>query len=156
MAGETKKNIRLSKAAKEFNIGIGAIIEFLSKKGFEVDSSPNTKLTEEMYALLVKEYGAEEPPKPARCSTSPPTTTRVSSSALAILTSPMPVAHRRTGKPRSIGSARGNRKSLRRDIVFHGYIISWFSWFFIFLQLKKSQLQINTYHRCYDQEGYIL
>ena len=52
--------------------------------------------------------------------------------------------------------SKGNRKSLRRDIVFHGYIISWFSWFFIFLQLKKSQLQINTYHRCYDQEGYIL
>ncbi|MBR4391960.1 MAG: translation initiation factor IF-2 [Bacteroidales bacterium] len=52
-------SIRLSKAAKEFNVGRETIVEFLNKKGFQVDPSPNTKLTSEMYALLVKEYQGE-------------------------------------------------------------------------------------------------
>ena len=56
---EETKSIRLSKAAKEFNVGMGTILDFLAKKGFQVDSSPNTKLTAEMYALLVKEYQGE-------------------------------------------------------------------------------------------------
>ncbi len=56
---EENKSIRLSKAAKEFNVGMGTILDFLAKKGFQVDSSPNTKLTAEMYALLVKEYQGE-------------------------------------------------------------------------------------------------
>lgn len=57
---ETIFTIRLSKAAKEFNLGKDTIVEFLTKKGFRVDSSPNTKLTGEMYALLVKEYQSEK------------------------------------------------------------------------------------------------
>ena len=60
MSEETKSTIRLSKAAKEFNVGMGTILDFLAKKGFQVDSSPNTKLTAEMYALLVKEYQGEK------------------------------------------------------------------------------------------------
>ena len=59
MSEDTNKTIRLSKAAKEFNVGMGTILDFLAKKGFQVDSSPNTKLTAEMYALLVKEYQGE-------------------------------------------------------------------------------------------------
>ena len=53
-------SIRLSKAAKEFNVGVSTIREFLAKKGFQVDSSPNAKLTAEMYALLVKEFQGEK------------------------------------------------------------------------------------------------
>ncbi len=60
MSEDLKNNIRLSKAAKEFNIGINTIIEFLGKKGHKIDSSPNTKLNGEMYALLVKEYQGEK------------------------------------------------------------------------------------------------
>ena len=59
MSEETNVTIRLSKAAREFNVGMGTILEFLAKKGFQVDSSPNTKLTSEMYGLLVKEYQGE-------------------------------------------------------------------------------------------------
>ena len=59
MSEESNINIRLSKAAKEFNVGRETIVEFLTKKGFQVDPSPNTKLTSEMYALLVKEYQGE-------------------------------------------------------------------------------------------------
>ena len=60
MSEDLKNNIRLSKAAKEFNIGMNTIIEFLGKKGHKIDSSPNTKLNGEMYALLVKEYQGEK------------------------------------------------------------------------------------------------
>ena len=60
MSEDSNFTIRLSKAAKEFNVGMGTILDFLAKKGFQVDSSPNTKLTAEMYALLVKEYQGEK------------------------------------------------------------------------------------------------
>ncbi|NLN30970.1 MAG: translation initiation factor IF-2 [Bacteroidales bacterium] len=48
--------MRLSKAAREFNVGIATIIEFLHKKGFHLDSNPNTKLPPEACLLLEKEY----------------------------------------------------------------------------------------------------
>lgn len=54
--GEIK---RLSKVAKEFNVGISTIVDFLHKKGVEVDSSPNTKITEDVFEILVKEYSSE-------------------------------------------------------------------------------------------------
>ena len=57
---EEVKNIRLSKAAREFNVGTSTIVEFLAKKGMNIDPSPNTKLTEEQYALVVKEYQGEK------------------------------------------------------------------------------------------------
>ena len=60
MSEETNFTIRLSKAVKEFNVGKDTIVEFLAKKGFQVDPSPNTKLTADMYALLVKEYQGEK------------------------------------------------------------------------------------------------
>ncbi len=60
MSEETNFSIRLSKAAKEFNVGKDTIVEYLTKKGFTVDPSPNTKLTADMYALLVKEYQGEK------------------------------------------------------------------------------------------------
>ena len=56
MPKEKSFTIRLSKAAKEFNVSFTTIQEFLAKKGFQIDSSPTTKLTEDMYVLLVKEF----------------------------------------------------------------------------------------------------
>ena len=53
------KATRLSKAAHEFNVGISTIVEYLHKKGFELDSSPNTKIPHEAYLLLVKEYSTD-------------------------------------------------------------------------------------------------
>lgn len=57
---ERIKTTRLSKAAREFNVGISTIVDFLSKKGHSVDANPNTKLTPEIYELLVQEYQAEK------------------------------------------------------------------------------------------------
>ena len=61
MSDESKEfSVRLSKAAKEFNVAVSTIQEFLAKKGFQGDFSPNTKLTKEMYDLVVKEYQGEK------------------------------------------------------------------------------------------------
>ncbi len=53
------KATRLSKAVREFNVGMTTIVEFLQKKGFEVDSNPNFKIPSEAYALLLKEYSSD-------------------------------------------------------------------------------------------------
>lgn len=53
------KATRLSKAAREFNVGISTIVDFLHKKGFDLDPNPNTKLPHEAYILLVKEYSTD-------------------------------------------------------------------------------------------------
>ena len=57
---EGTATVRLSKAAREFNIGISTVVEFLSRKGFTVDRDPNGKLNEEMYILLKKEFATEK------------------------------------------------------------------------------------------------
>jgi translation initiation factor IF-2 len=56
---EDVKATRLSKAAREFNVGIATIVEFLHKKGFDLDPNPNTKLPHEAYLLLLKEYSSD-------------------------------------------------------------------------------------------------
>ncbi len=57
---DERKVVRLSKAAKEFNIGRDTIIDFLLDKGFQVDRNPNTKLSPEMYDLLLIEFQEEK------------------------------------------------------------------------------------------------
>jgi translation initiation factor IF-2 len=56
---EDIKATRLSKAAREFNVGISTIVEFLHKKGFDLDPNPNTKLPHDAYIFLVKEYSTD-------------------------------------------------------------------------------------------------
>ena len=56
---EDIKETRLSKAAREFNVGISTIIDFLHKKEFDLEPNPNTKIPREAYLLLVKEYSSD-------------------------------------------------------------------------------------------------
>ncbi|MEZ4887385.1 MAG: translation initiation factor IF-2 [Chitinophagales bacterium] len=53
---ETKKVVRLAKVAREINVGIETITAHLLKKGFEVESKPTTKLTPEMYDVLITDF----------------------------------------------------------------------------------------------------
>ncbi|SMO90119.1 bacterial translation initiation factor 2 (bIF-2) [Saccharicrinis carchari] len=53
------KTNRLSKVAREFNVGINTIVEFLHKKGFEVKTNPNEKVSEEMYRHIQNEYSTD-------------------------------------------------------------------------------------------------
>jgi len=50
--------IRLSQAARKLNVGHNTILEFLAKKGFEVENNPNAKLTPEQVTLLSKEFAS--------------------------------------------------------------------------------------------------
>ena len=54
-----RKATRLSKAAREFNVGISTIVEFLGKKGHEIDTNPNSKLDPDLYELLQEEYSTD-------------------------------------------------------------------------------------------------
>ncbi|MGQ1911569.1 translation initiation factor IF-2 [Marinifilum sp. RC60d5] len=56
---KVNKNIRLSKLAREFNVGISTIVDFLNKKGIEIDSNPNTKVSGDTYTILAKEYSSD-------------------------------------------------------------------------------------------------
>lgn len=53
------KATRLSKAAREFNVGISTIVEFLHKKGVDIDPSPNTKVPPDVYSLLEGEFSSD-------------------------------------------------------------------------------------------------
>lgn len=54
---DNKSLPRLTAAAKEFNIGKDTLIDFLVQKGFNADElKPTSKLTEEMYQALQKEF----------------------------------------------------------------------------------------------------
>ena len=53
--------VRLNKALKELNVGINTVAEFLQKKGKALeDASPNAKITDEQYALLMAAFGADK------------------------------------------------------------------------------------------------
>jgi translation initiation factor IF-2 len=53
-----EKLIRLSQAARKLNVGHNTILDFLAKKGHEVENNPNAKLTPEQFNLLSKEYAS--------------------------------------------------------------------------------------------------
>ena len=42
------------------NVGIATVVEFLQKKGYTVEANPNTKISEEQYAILVKEFSTDK------------------------------------------------------------------------------------------------
>ncbi|WP_455497731.1 translation initiation factor IF-2 [Coprobacter sp.] len=52
--------IRLNKVARDLNVGIQTAVDFLQKKGFSIESNPNTKISDEQYALLVKEFSTDK------------------------------------------------------------------------------------------------
>ncbi|MDD6210040.1 MAG: translation initiation factor IF-2 [Bacteroidales bacterium] len=53
-------SIRLIKVTRDLNVGITTVVEFLQKKGITVEVNPNTKISDEEYALLVKEFGQDQ------------------------------------------------------------------------------------------------
>ncbi|PJA09869.1 MAG: translation initiation factor IF-2 [Flavobacteriales bacterium CG_4_10_14_0_2_um_filter_32_8] len=54
---------RLSKVAREFNVGIHTLVEFLATKGFDLESNPNTKIEPEAYTVLLNEFQSEKSAK---------------------------------------------------------------------------------------------
>jgi translation initiation factor IF-2 len=60
MSEATDKGLRLSKVAREFNLGVHTVVEFLEKKGHKVESNPNTKIAGDLYDLLMAEFGTDK------------------------------------------------------------------------------------------------
>jgi translation initiation factor IF-2 len=54
------KSIKLIKAVKELNIGMGTIVDFLATKGYKVDKQPMAKLDNDMYNTLLKEFAVDK------------------------------------------------------------------------------------------------
>ena len=51
--------MRLSKVAKELNVGIANVVDHLASKGIDIDGRPNTKITPNAYEILKQEFSAD-------------------------------------------------------------------------------------------------
>jgi translation initiation factor IF-2 len=55
-----EKTLRLNKVAKELNVGMSTLVETLAKNGHDVKPSPNTKIGQDLYVLLLKEHQTDQ------------------------------------------------------------------------------------------------
>ena len=60
---DNQPTYRLSKVAKEFNLSLSTIVDFLSTKNFKIKADPNGKIGEAEYKLLLKEYQGDKSAK---------------------------------------------------------------------------------------------
>ena len=51
---------RLNAVVKELNVGIQTLVEHLAKKGFAVENKPTTKITGEMYQVLLGAFQSDK------------------------------------------------------------------------------------------------
>ncbi len=54
------KSIKLIKAVKELNIGMGTIVDFLASKGYKIEKQPMAIIDGDMYNALLKEFAADK------------------------------------------------------------------------------------------------
>ena len=50
---------RLSKVARESNVGINTLVEFLQNAGEDISTNPNTRLSDEQYAKVAKKFSSD-------------------------------------------------------------------------------------------------
>ena len=60
---ETNPPKRLNKVAKELNVSVSTIVDFLASKGHPIDANPNAKVEDNIYGLLLSEFQAEKSEK---------------------------------------------------------------------------------------------
>ncbi|MDD3357221.1 MAG: translation initiation factor IF-2, partial [Dysgonamonadaceae bacterium] len=53
-------SIRLIRVSKELNVGVSSLVEFLHKKGVQIEVNPNIKIDNEHYEMLVVEFGKDK------------------------------------------------------------------------------------------------
>lgn len=56
---QESKETRLKQVAKELNVGVTTIVEFLKKKGFQVENNPNHRISAKAYDILAKEFSSD-------------------------------------------------------------------------------------------------
>ena len=57
--------LRLNKILRELNISLDRAVEHLSKKGFEIEARPTTKISDEVYKVLLDEFQTDKSKKVA-------------------------------------------------------------------------------------------
>ena len=60
-----KRVIRINKVLRELNISLDRAVEFLKTKGFEIEASPNAKISDNELAVLNKQFSADKGKKEA-------------------------------------------------------------------------------------------
>lgn len=56
-------SVRLNKIAKEVNVGVSSLVDYLRENGITVENDPNVKVSDEAYALLWKKFGKGQMPQ---------------------------------------------------------------------------------------------
>lgn len=54
---------KISKVAKDLNVGVSTVVEFLRKNKVEVDDNPNARIDDHAVSLLMKEYSSDKDAK---------------------------------------------------------------------------------------------
>ncbi len=54
-----EKTHRLSRVARELNVAVPRIVDFLSEKGITIDSNPNTKIEADQFEMLQQQFAAD-------------------------------------------------------------------------------------------------
>jgi translation initiation factor IF-2 len=60
-----ERAIRINKVLRELNISLDRAVDFLKGKGFEIDATPNAKISQEEYSVLCKQFSADRGKKEA-------------------------------------------------------------------------------------------
>ena len=59
------ETIRLNKVLKELNISIDRAVDYLSEQGIQIERTPNTKIDQSTYSILIKEFQSDAEQKAA-------------------------------------------------------------------------------------------
>jgi len=58
-------SIRLNKVLREFNISLDRVVDYLAQQGVEIEARPTTKISNEVYQLLLDEFETDKSKKDA-------------------------------------------------------------------------------------------
>ena len=58
-----EKTMRLNKVLREFNISLDRAVEYLNSKGHEIEARPTTKISGEVYKVLLNEFNTDKSKK---------------------------------------------------------------------------------------------
>lgn len=56
-------SIRLNKVLREFNISLDRVVDYLAQQGVEIEARPTTKISNEVYQLLLDEFETDKSKK---------------------------------------------------------------------------------------------
>lgn len=51
---------KISKVAKDLNVALPTVIDFLRKKGISIDDNPNARIEDDAYDMLMREFGSDK------------------------------------------------------------------------------------------------